>query len=75
MGQGDIIKILERSKKPLTSTEIAEKLKKSRSPISTSLNKLKKQGLVGFYQEKNPKGYGNYIYRHFLVKKYKPKHL
>lgn len=48
MGQADIIKVLERSSKPLSRTEIAKKLGQDVNTISFLLNKMLKYGEVLF---------------------------
>lgn len=42
MGQEEVMKILRRSKKPLTSTEIAKLLRINERSVRKSLSKLKK---------------------------------
>ena len=46
MSQQNIIKLLERSKKPISIKQMAEKLDISTSTVGSSIRKLMKQGLI-----------------------------
>jgi len=46
MTQQNVLKLLEKSKEPLTAKEIADKLKMQRNPVCSNLRKLREQKLV-----------------------------
>jgi DNA-binding transcriptional regulator GbsR (MarR family) len=62
MGQGDIVNLLEKSKKPLTAKQIQLRLKNSSlSCISRSLKRLKDFNEIK-YTIKKEKTHRNYYY-------------
>lgn len=62
MGQGEILKILKKFNKPMTSSEISQKLNKSKSCVATCCKKLAGQGEVIRRLIKRDGGYYIFLY-------------
>ena len=52
MGQEDILKCLRRAKKPLSATEIAKRINRCKSTISTQVKKLRERQEVKYVLKK-----------------------
>jgi len=65
MTQGEVLKLLGKSKKMLSVKEIAEKLGKNSSSIGTNVKKLRDRGNIKFTMKKLNSN-SRYIYVYFV---------
>ena len=66
MGQEEIIRLLKKRKKLLSSSEIAKLIKKNKSSTNLCLRKLTKQKLIKQYRKQIPYSNNKLIWTHFF---------
>jgi len=69
MGQQDVLNLLVKTKEPITSKQIAKKIKVGETSVNALMNKLVKENLVGYiYNEKvKKKGRGSQLPRYYFL--------
>jgi transcription initiation factor IIE alpha subunit len=69
MGQSDVLQILEKHKKPLSSVEIAGLLKGNLSTVNNSIKKLYEASEIDYMKIKKKVGNSSRLIRYYFIVK------